>query len=289
MGLRIDRFATLYFANPLKRQETNQAGRIPILMYHSISEDPEAGIHPYYRVVTAPAVFAEHMAYLHENGYTTIDPGEVANRLTKEATTNTSKAVAITFDDGFLDFYTHAFPVLQRHNFQATVYLPTAYIGDSRICFKGKACMVWNEVRELRRHGMLFGSHTVTHPQLHDLNRWSIEEEVRQSKQTIEQNLGRTAESFAYPYAFPDADTSFRHTLQGILSDAGYQNGVCTKIGRAERGSNPLFMKRLPINSCDDPPLFEAKLVGAYDWLAGPQYLAKLAKRWVGAARHSSS
>jgi peptidoglycan/xylan/chitin deacetylase (PgdA/CDA1 family) len=285
MALRLDRFATLYLANPLERLGTNKKGCIPILMYHSISDDPESGIHPYYRTITTPAVFTEHMAYLQENGYSTISPGEAAKRLTNEVTTHSSKAVVITFDDGFLDFYTHGFPVLQRHGFRAIVYLPTAYIGASRTSFKGKGCMIWNEVRELHRHGMLFGSHTVTHPQLYDMDRSSVNEEVRQSKQTIEQNLGAAADSFAYPYAFPDTDANFKATLHDILSHAGYQDGVCTTIGRAERGSSPLFMKRLPINSCDDPRLFQAKLVGAYDWLARPQYLAKLAKKWVGAVR----
>ena len=286
MAMRLDRFGTLYIANPLQRRGASKKGHIPILMYHSISDDPEPGTRPYYRTATTPAIFTEHMAYLHQNGYTTIGPKDAAKRLTNDASAETSKVAVITFDDGFLDFYTHAFPVLQRYGFKAIVYLPTGFIDASRTSFKGKECMTWNEVRELHRHGMLFGSHTVSHPQLHDLNRLSIEQEVGQSKQTIEQNLGASADSFAYPYAFPDADSDFKASLHGILSDAGYKDGVCTTIGRAERGRDPFFMKRLPINSSDDSRLFQAKLAGSYDWLARPQYLAKLAKRWVGSGRH---
>ncbi len=59
---------------------------------------------------------------------------------------------------------------------------------------------------------------------------------------------------------------------------AGYQNGVCTIVGRAKRSSEPLFMERLPVNSCDDAALFAAKLAGAYDWIATSQYISKVGK-----------
>src|SRR6185369_12183946 len=105
-------------------------------------------------------------------------------------------------DDGFRNFHTEAFPVLQKHQFTATVFLPTGFIGDAadvpsgqsrvedngpaenaeaegvlvaplpgsqaspgrgRRSFKGTECLTWEEVRELRNSGIRFGSHTVTH------------------------------------------------------------------------------------------------------------------------------
>ncbi len=74
--------------------------------------------------------------------------------------------MVITFDDGFADFYTNAFPLLNRYGFSATVYLPTAYIGKSAREFKGVECLTWDQVRALDRAGVEFGSHTVSHPQL---------------------------------------------------------------------------------------------------------------------------
>ena len=103
-------------------------------------------------------------------------------------------------------------------------------------------------------------------------------EEVVKSKETIEQRLGRPVESFAYPYAFPEADASFKQRLRDMLCQAGYQGGVCTTLGRPVRGSDPFFLKRLPVNSCDDTQLFQAKLAGSYDWLGTPQYLVKMAR-----------
>lgn len=281
MGLRLDRLATLYVSDPIGKHLRLRRASIPILMYHSISEGSQAGINPYYQTTTTPEIFAEQMAYLGENGYATINPAEAAGELGGKAEAS-SKKVVITFDDGYLDFYTDAFPVLERFGFGATVYLPTAYVGESRASFKGKPCLTWSEVRELQGRGIEFGSHTVTHPQLYDLGSEVIEEEVMRSRQTIERKLGCVVESFAYPYAFPEPDAAFKRRLRETLRQAGYRNGVCTTIGRPDARSDVFFMERLPINSGDDLSLFRAKLEGAYDWLAKPQYLVKKAKSWAG-------
>jgi peptidoglycan/xylan/chitin deacetylase (PgdA/CDA1 family) len=278
MDFRIDRLATLYLTHPFER---NKAA-IPILMYHSIANDTEVGVHPYYRTITTPGRFAEQMAYLHGNGYLAISSVEAARRLKEQDGKALSRCVVITFDDGFLDFYKHAFPVLEQYGLTATMYLPTAYIAAERRKFKGRECMTWGEVRELQKLGISFGSHTVNHPQLHSLKAASIEEEVRVSKQVIEQNGGFAVDSFAYPYAFPEADIAFKQSLRDLLGKAGYADGVCTTVGRADRQSDVFFMERLPVNSCDDERLFAAKLAGFYDWVAKPQYFVKKMKRWAG-------
>jgi len=276
MGLRIDRLATLYVADPLRRLRFNSKGSIPILMYHSIADDDETKVHPYYRTATAAMVFASQMENLHQSGFSVIDPAEAVRRFREHGTAK--KSVVITFDDGFRNFYTTAFPILNRYGFTATVYLATAYIGQMRLSFKGKECLTWNEVRELSKHGISFGSHTVTHPQLHDCNASALKKEVADSKRTIEEQLGYAVHSFAYPYAFPETDTSFKERLRDELRNAGYENGVCTTVGRPGPRSDPFFLERLPVNSDDDARLFRAKLAGSYDWMSQPQYLVKLAK-----------
>jgi peptidoglycan/xylan/chitin deacetylase (PgdA/CDA1 family) len=279
MGLRIDRLATLYVVDPLRRVSSRGRASIPILMYHSIADEDEAGLHPYYRTATAPPVFAAQMESLQQNGFSVIDLSKALGCFSEpEAKKN---SVVITFDDGFRNFYRNAFPILNRYGFTATMYLPTAYIGQSRLSFKGKECLTWSEVRELRKHGISFGSHTVTHPQLHDCDADARKKEVADSKQTIEQELGSAVQSFAYPYAFPETDASFKRRFREELHQAGYENGVCTVVGRLDPASDPFFLKRLPINSDDDSRLFLAKMAGSYDWLGKPQYLLKLAKSWV--------
>jgi peptidoglycan/xylan/chitin deacetylase (PgdA/CDA1 family) len=284
MGLRIDRLATLYVVDPLRRCGFTGKASIPILMYHSIADEDEAGVHPYHRTATAPPVFAAQMESLHQAGLSVIGLTEAIRRFSELEAAKSS--VVITFDDGFHNFYTNAFPILNRYGFTATMFLPTAHIGESRLSFKGKECLCWGEVRELQKERISFGSHTVTHPQLHNCHAHSIKEEIADSKKTIEQKLGCIVQSFSYPYAFPEADATFKRKLREELHHAGYENGVCTTIGRPGPTSDLFFLKRLPVNSDDDSRLFQAKVAGSYDWLARPQYLVKMAKQWVNAGAH---
>jgi len=274
MDFRLDRLATLYFVSPLRRLLSDRGSSIPILMYHSILEDDESGVHGYYRTATSPKAFAQQMEQLHQAGYRTCSLAEAVAQLGSESGIG-AKSVVITFDDGYRDFYLNAFPVLSRFGQKATMFLPTAYIGESPIEFKGKECLTWAEVRELEKHGILFGSHTVTHPQLATLDRRAIEKEIVDSKKAIEEKTGSVVHSFAYPYAFPQSNGEFKGMLRELLQGAGYRNGVCTMVGRAGCRSEPLFMERLPINSLDDEALLEAKLTGGYDWVSRPQSASK--------------
>ena len=218
------------------------------------------------------------MEYLYDNGYSTIRLSAVSQQL--QCGLQAAKCVAITFDDGYCDFCLNALPVLAKYGFTATVFLPTAHIGKTRQTFNGKPCLTWAEVRQLNQKGITFGSHTHTHPKLHDLSSDAIEEELTASKKLIADEIGASVESFAYPFAFPETDDNFKARLAELLEGAGYTDGVCTTIGRADRDRSSLFMKRLPINSSDDSRLFEAKLIGAYDWMERPQRWVKMAKAW---------
>jgi len=277
--LRADAFATLYLFHPLGKFRL-QKGRVPILMYHSVSNAGRETVHPYYQTRTTPDVFAQHMQYLSDHGYSTIGLSETINYLNGLAPEG-KLPVAITFDDGFEDFYTNAFPIMNRYGFRPTVYLPTDFIGQSAREFKGSLCMTWDQIRELREVGVEFGSHTVTHPQLNSLKPDKMRYEIQYSKETIEQKLGCAVKSFAYPYAFPETDRGFTEQLRSQLDEAGYENGVSTIIGTAALGSDRFFMERLPANSCDDLRLFRAKLEGGYDWLHPMQHLKKLSRAWI--------
>jgi len=188
----------------------------------------------------------------------------------------------LTFDDGFRDFHTAAFPVLQRHGFSATMYLPTAFIGDSRKEFNSREYLTWGEVAELHAARIEFGSHTVNHPTLAELSWPDIETELRESKTAIEHRLGYAITSFAYPYAYPQENRGFTGRLTETLRGQGYRNCVTTVVGRARPGDNPFCLSRLPVNSADDARFLSAKLEGAYDWLARPQALKKNVRHWLG-------
>jgi peptidoglycan/xylan/chitin deacetylase (PgdA/CDA1 family) len=220
------------------------------------------------------------MRQLAQDGYKTMDLTK-AVALLAQGQIPAEKNVVITFDDGFRNFHDQAFPALQEYGFTAAVFLPTAFIADARRSFKGTECLTWDEVRELRKAGITFGSHTVNHPELTQLPLREIERELRESKCELEQQLGGPVTTFAYPYAFPQRDRRFVQSFRELLVQTGYSCCATTELGRVRTGDDPYRLKRLPANSLDDAALFRAKLEGGYDWLAAPQALFKKLKRAV--------
>jgi peptidoglycan/xylan/chitin deacetylase (PgdA/CDA1 family) len=272
-NVHIDRAISVYLCHPFSRRlDGGRRPRIPILMYHSIGEGTE-GRHPYYETHTSPRVFAQHMKFLRDNGYSSISLGEATDSLA--AGRIIRRSVVITFDDGYLDFYSHAYPILCEHGFTATVFVVTGLLKTQRAHFNGKECLTLSEVRELHSKGIGIGSHTVTHPELKFLKLDEVDNEITESKRTLEDAIGAPVKSFSYPFAFPEADRGFISCLEKILNKSGYQNGVSTVIGTAQRGDNRFFLPRLPVNSWDDLRFFQAKLEGGYDWLHFPQWVYK--------------
>jgi peptidoglycan/xylan/chitin deacetylase (PgdA/CDA1 family) len=251
---------------------------LPILMYHSISDDLEPDVSPYYKTSTSPARFALQVRWLAGEGFRAVGLDEGLELAGREKL-GEEKVVVMTFDDGFRDFYDSAFPVLKAHGYAATVFLPTAFIGQSRQSFKGRECLTWEEVRELRGEGIRFGSHTVNHPVLYETPWGQIKEQLSVSKKKLEQELGETITSFAYPYAFPQQDRPFTDAFGKLLQGEGYRHCLTTMIGRVRAGDDTFSLKRLPVNHCDDKSLLLAKVNGAYDWFAYPQ-------SWFKTIRH---
>jgi peptidoglycan/xylan/chitin deacetylase (PgdA/CDA1 family) len=287
--MRLDRTLSLHLVHPLmKMGAPSHKVALPILMYHSISDDPEPGVSAYYKTNTSPALFEQHLRCLNSEGFRSVDLDE-AVRLLQQDWPKEGKFVVITFDDGFRDFYDIAFPLLKKYGHVATVYLPTGCIGENHRSFKHRECLTWKEVRELRAQGVRIGSHTVNHSVLYGLSWNDIENELSVSKRQIEQVLGEEITSFAYPYAFPQHDRPFTEEFVRLLREQGYQNSVTTVIGRARPNDDLFRLKRLPVNNGDDMELFAAKLDGAYDWLTRPQSWFKMVRHRFGHAGRRES
>lgn len=276
--MRIDRAISVHVVHPWLKLSARIVGRsVPVLMYHSISEDPEPSVHPYFKVNTHPEVFQMHLELLRDKGFKPLALSEVYGVLEQR---NPDKHVVITFDDGLLDFYTNAYPLLRRFGYLATVFLPTGYISERPAPnMENHLSLAWTHVREMSNAGVDFGSHSITHPQLALVDHRVMEREIVDSKKMIEDKLCKPVESFAYPLRFPEENKGFVARYREILSKAGYRLGVTTIIGTVSATDDPLTLRRLPLNSCDDSTLLIAKLAGAYNWLHLPQLIAKKIRR----------
>lgn len=277
----LDRFLTVNLIAPLRRVYNARSAplRIPILMYHAVTDEPEPGVRGYYRLNTPPALFRRHLQILKDESFAIVDLRTAVDHLAARSASShlfpSQRFAVITFDDGFRDFYTHAAPTLADFGFPATNFIIAGSVGKE---FKGRQCMSWSELRELASAGLSFGSHTVTHPKLWELDAAALERELVDSRRAIEQELDEPVDTFAHPFAFPRTNVDYVRRFRDALAGAGYRLGVTTSLGCAAPADDELTLKRLPANGADDDALFRAKLGGAYDWLATPQTVFKRLK-----------
>ena len=187
---RLDRALSL---SPLSRLlRVGKGSGVPILMYHSVNSMVETR-HPYYDTNISAVAFERQLQFLQREGYATAYVSDIVDALRNPR--NVQKIVAITFDDGFRNFYTQAFPLLSKYACKATLFVPSGLVGKQRSSLGPEPFMTWNEIREVSRNGVRIGSHSVSHPDLYRLDSRSLEEEVRLSKTTIEDNIGEGVRS----------------------------------------------------------------------------------------------
>ena len=261
---RLDRLVSIGVVHPaLRIVKPSRRAQVPVLMYHGIRAEL-TGKGAYFEVNTSPRTFDAQMRYLYEKGYRTITLDEA---LRAPGDGPDERRVVITFDDGFEDFYTQACPILGRYGFTATMFVVSGFAGSASTAASGSRFMTWGQVREIRSLGMTIGSHTVSHPELWRLPQQELWQDLKRSKEDIEDALGGSIQSFSHPFAFPEQDTSYVKTLRSMLEQCGYGNGVSTIIGTVGPDQSKYYLPRLPVNEYDDERLFRAKLEGAYDWL----------------------
>jgi peptidoglycan/xylan/chitin deacetylase (PgdA/CDA1 family) len=274
--MRLDRSLTMLVSFLPRRPRM----RVPVLMYHSISEKRLQVSHRYFETSTPPPVFRRHMQLLRDAGYSVVKLDAIGSALSSMVAAR-NRFAAISFDDGYEDFYSNAFPVLQSFGYPSTMFLPTAFIGRPGPGLEGRGHLNWGQVRELHAAGIEFGSHTVNHLQLAAAPEKEIPAQIIDSKAAIEQRIGGSVAGFAYPLRFPEENRRLVALIRNTLISSGYRYGVCTSIGNVGTKDDRFFMKRLPVNAFDDDAFFLAKLSGAYDWLHGPQLLKKRIMPWI--------
>ncbi|ROQ92097.1 polysaccharide deacetylase family protein [Desulfosoma caldarium] len=217
---------------------------INILMYHQVGEFAPMKAHR--STYCDHRRFAGQMAYLARFGYTVLSMDQVLACLRGEAEIP-PRAVALTFDDGYENFYEYAFPVLKRYGFPAMVYLISGFLGRraSWFAMDGRdtpPLMSAERLRQLHREGIDFGSHSVTHVRLANEKTQRIREEVTRSKHKLEDVLGVPIMHFCYPYGSHD-----RRVVEAV-AEAGYQSATTCVRAPATIADDPLTLPRKAVS-----------------------------------------
>ncbi|SEC31624.1 Polysaccharide deacetylase [Burkholderia sp. WP9] len=234
---------------------TKFARAVPVLMYHHISTAPGM-------ITVSPEHFAEQMAYLAAAGYTTVGSAQLSAYLAGEPLPK--KSVVLTFDDGYLDNWVHAHPVLQAHGLTALCFLVTSWIGEGpvreharsggdvpallnhhdgeRAIENGepdRAILRWSEIHAMREAGTFeFHSHTHSHVRWDQVSSHAEEKcaglsaDLASARAALEQKLGGVSDHLCWPQGYHDAD------YRRIAAQAGFRHFYTCEPGSNYSGRN---------------------------------------------------
>lgn len=205
-------------AGELAMNAPSDPGYLPILMYHYVRTVDPAQDELGYNLSIEPELFAAHVEWLADNGYTTLRM-DTLTECVRGLRECPPQSVALTFDDGYEDAYTQAFPVLQAHGFVGTFYVITDRIGQP-------GYLSWEQIKAMHAAGMEIGSHTVSHPDLSVNDLATVSEQLVTSREVLEAELNAPVLSFCYPFGKYDPAT-----MPALVRDAGYTSAVTTYPG----------------------------------------------------------
>jgi peptidoglycan/xylan/chitin deacetylase (PgdA/CDA1 family) len=217
--------------------------QVPILMYHYIRvpTDSQANDRVGWDLSTPPDVFKTQMDYLDEHGYHPITLTDFRDYL-KGSRPLPDRPIVLTFDDGYADLYTQAFPVLKHHHFKAVAYIVSGFVG--RVGVNVSA----DQVREMDAAGIEIGAHTVNHVDL-TKSGGSLGNEVGGSKTALEAIVGHPVLDFCYPSGRFNAQV-----IQAVQA-AGYESATTTQSGAVHTLADRFAWSRVRVSggeSMDD-------------------------------------
>jgi peptidoglycan/xylan/chitin deacetylase (PgdA/CDA1 family) len=190
---------------------------VPILLYHSVSDDPPPFARPYS---VAPAAFARHLDAVVARGLVALTVGGYADALERDDRARLERAVVITFDDGLADFATEALPALQARGLASTLFVTTGCLaGGTAPAHPGIArhALRWSQLPGLRESGVEIGGHSHSHPHLDTLSARAAREEIGRCTASLEDALGAPVASFAYPHGYSSP------RVRAVTRAAGYR------------------------------------------------------------------
>ncbi|MBE7443835.1 MAG: polysaccharide deacetylase family protein [Planctomycetia bacterium] len=223
-------------------------------MYHRISPTG-ASATARYRVT--PESFEEQLKYLRDAGFYSIKLDDWYTAMETKSPLP-GRAVLITFDDGYLDFLTYAWPLLKHYGFSAIVFVVTDEIGEfnrwDNVYGEQIPLLGWNDIRLLYTEGVEFGSHSASHPYLTALSTAEIVREGTRSRAILLRELGAPIKAFAYPHGAED------EVVQHLIGACGYIYGLSCRWGLSTYNDSPLALPRLEVFGSDNLQNFITKL-----------------------------
>jgi peptidoglycan/xylan/chitin deacetylase (PgdA/CDA1 family) len=222
--------------------------RVPILMYHYISELPPNADQFRVGLTVHPQQFREHLEYLRSNGYNAISLYEVHLALT-QGYRLPPNPIVLTFDDGYSDHLHTAMPLLREYGFKGTFFIITGFADALR-----EGYLNWEQVKHLADNGMEIAAHSKTHPDLRGRNHDFLVYEILGSHESIKVNLGIPLVSFAYPMGRYDAATL------GVMKQTELILAVTTEHGATHTTDGRYEMRRLRIQNTTTTPGLAALL-----------------------------
>lgn len=205
---------------------------IPVLLYHSVAENPADGLAAYN---ATPSEFDQQISALAESGREVIPFSELGARLWAR-NLDGERVSAITFDDGFADNLA-ACRVLASRNLPATVFVTSSFVGMPGM-------LTADQLRELAAlPGIDIGAHSVDHPHLDAIPATDVEREVSQSRSALEEMLGSEVVSFAYPHGAYDS------TVRAAVERSGFVAAAAVKNALSHPDDDPLAIARWSIET----------------------------------------
>ncbi len=210
---------------------------VPILMYHHLNDLPSSATQLSLTWTVKPRDFEAQMNWLSQHGFHTITMAQLVGHLTHHQPLP-AKPLIISFDDGWAEDYSVAFPILKRYNFIGVFFVYTHPLDKPEF-------LSWGQVEEMSGAGMDIEAHTLTHPHLRSLTPDAAAKEIGESKATLENRLGKPVVAFAYPFG------EYNAAIIEMVKRAGYECAVTINSGYRQRADQIFQLHRTRVSYQD--------------------------------------
>ena len=224
----------------------NDPAIVPILMYHHLEDLPQDASELRRTWTVAPKTFESQIEWLAQRGFHTITMAQLVAHL-KQRQPLPSKPIVISFDDGWADAYTVAYPILKKHGFIGTFFIYTNPIDH-------KLYVTWTQLEEMSSAGMDIQGHTLSHPHLRTLEPEAAMKEIVDSKAILEKRLGKPIVALAYP------DGEYNNAIIDMVKRAGYESAVTLAAGYRQRPDELFTLHRIRVSYGDSLQDFANRL-----------------------------